>query len=84
MKTSFKPVLIPVLAGLIGLSASGLAHADHSHDRARVIRSTPIVEQVSRDGATPLVVIDRPSAGAAHPELVAADSNAASLGADRP
>ena len=46
MKTSFKPVLIPVLAGLIGLSASGLAHANHPHDRARVIRSTPIVEQV--------------------------------------
>ena len=46
MKSPFKPALVPVLAGLIGLSVSGLAQADHSHDRARVIRSTPIVEQV--------------------------------------
>ncbi|MFN3493728.1 MAG: glycine zipper 2TM domain-containing protein [Hydrogenophaga sp.] len=45
MKTSFKPVLVPVLAGLIGLSASGLAQAQQ--ERARVISSTPIVEQIA-------------------------------------
>ena len=45
MKTPFKPVLVPVLAGLIGLSASGLAQA--RQERARVISSTPIVEQVA-------------------------------------
>lgn len=45
MKTSFKPVLIPVLAGLIGLSASGLAQA--KQDRARVISSTPVVQKIA-------------------------------------
>ncbi|MDO8904114.1 glycine zipper 2TM domain-containing protein [Hydrogenophaga sp.] len=45
MKTSFKPVLIPVLAGLIGLSASGLAQA--KQERARVISSTPVVQQIA-------------------------------------
>lgn len=45
MKTSFKPVLVPVLAGLIGLSASGLAQA--KQERARVISSTPIVQQIA-------------------------------------
>ncbi len=45
MKTSFKPVLIPVLAGLIGLSASGLAQA--RQEQARVISSTPIVQKIA-------------------------------------
>jgi len=45
MKTSFKPVLIPVLAGLIGLSASGLAQA--KQERARVLSSTPVVQKIA-------------------------------------
>lgn len=45
MKTSFKPVLIPVLAGLIGLSASGMAQAQQ--ERARVISSTPVVQKIA-------------------------------------
>jgi uncharacterized protein YcfJ len=45
MKTSFKPVLIPVLAGLIGLSASGLAQAQQ--ERARVISSTPVIQKIA-------------------------------------
>lgn len=40
-----KPVLAPVTIGLIGLAASGLAQAQQ--ERARVISSTPVVQQVA-------------------------------------
>ncbi|OGB42890.1 MAG: hypothetical protein A2W72_17205 [Burkholderiales bacterium RIFCSPLOWO2_12_67_14] len=40
-----KPVLIPVLAGLIGVSASGLAQA--RMEKARVLSSTPVVERIA-------------------------------------
>ncbi len=45
MKSLNKPVLIPVLAGLIGVSASGLAQA--RQERARVLSSTPVVERIA-------------------------------------
>ena len=40
-----KPVLAPVTIGLIGLAASGLAQAQQ--ERARVISSTPVIQQVA-------------------------------------
>ncbi|MEZ5645845.1 MAG: glycine zipper 2TM domain-containing protein [Burkholderiaceae bacterium] len=44
MKTASRFALIPLAAGLIGMSFSGLAQA--RDERARVISSTPVVEQV--------------------------------------
>lgn len=49
MKTSHKPfALQPALAGLIGLAALGLGTSSHAaEERARVISTTPVIEQVA-------------------------------------